>query len=83
MILLAPVLAAVLAAQPATPGPAPMKKALTLEKASEARMPVTYTWRDATRFVWVESERARGTGCALADRRGDREEGRSSSMRPP
>ncbi|MBK9063834.1 MAG: DPP IV N-terminal domain-containing protein [Acidobacteria bacterium] len=37
-------LAAVLAAQ-----------ALTLEKVSELRMPVAYTWRDATRVVWVES----------------------------
>jgi dipeptidyl-peptidase-4 len=37
-------LAAVLAAQ-----------ALTLEKVSEMRMPVAYTWRDATRVVWVES----------------------------
>lgn len=37
-------LAAVLAAQ-----------ALTLEKVSESRMPVAYTWRDATRVTWVES----------------------------
>jgi dipeptidyl-peptidase 4 len=38
-------LAAVLAAQ-----------ALTLEKISETRMPVAYTWRDTTHVVWIESE---------------------------
>jgi dipeptidyl-peptidase-4 len=30
-------------------------KPLTLEKASEMRMPVGYTWRDATHVVWAES----------------------------
>ena len=30
-------------------------KPLTLEKASEMRMPVGYTWRDATHVVWVDS----------------------------
>ena len=56
-------LAAVLAAQAATaappaplvPGTVPVRKALTLEKASEMRMPVPYAWRDATHVVWVEA----------------------------
>ncbi len=60
MILLAPLLAAVLASAPAAPAPpasatAAPKKTLTLEVASEMRMPVPYVWRDATHVVWPDS----------------------------
>jgi dipeptidyl-peptidase 4 len=59
VILLAAVFAAqATAAPPLQPvhGTVPAKKALTLEKVSEMRMPVAYTWRDATHVVWAESE---------------------------
>jgi dipeptidyl-peptidase 4 len=59
MILLAAVLAAAQAAvappAPPVPGTVPAKRALTLEKASEMRRPVTYVWRDATHVVWAEA----------------------------
>ncbi len=59
MILLAALLAAQATAAPPAPlvpGTVPAKKALTLEKVSEMRMPVAYVWRDAAHVVWVESE---------------------------
>ena len=54
MILLAATLAAAQAAAPVPPPAPAAKKALTLEKVSEMRMPTAYVWRDATRVVWVE-----------------------------
>jgi dipeptidyl-peptidase-4 len=53
---LAAVLAAVLAARGAVASPPAPKKALTLEAASEMRMPVAAVWRDATHVVWPRSE---------------------------
>ncbi|MGA7990994.1 MAG: DPP IV N-terminal domain-containing protein [Thermoanaerobaculia bacterium] len=65
MILLAAVLAvqARTAPVPASPPPAAgTKKALTLEKVSELRMPVAYVWRDATHVVWTERSGSESPG---------------------
>jgi dipeptidyl-peptidase-4 len=60
VILLAATLAAAqtaaAAANVAVPPAAAARRPLTLEKASEARMPVAYVWRDATHVVWMEAE---------------------------
>ncbi|MEO8053609.1 MAG: DPP IV N-terminal domain-containing protein [Acidobacteriota bacterium] len=62
-------LAAVLAAQ-----------ALTLEKVSEMRMPIAYTWRDATRVVWVEGGGPGGSDAPAALWQADAATGKKAKL---